>query len=176
MRSVPLLFFFALAMIPVLFGAILFPFPLHPFAPFLAILFYVAPFSKALWISCGCGLILDLLSSGFRFGLQALTLTVATFLLFHQKRHFFEEKPVAFSMLTAIISLGLTLLQLLLIPLFDHGISFSMVSFLTDGIALALLDGLFGFLWFTCPMRLYIYIKKKGWRALFKKAEHDETA
>ena len=176
MRSVPLLFFFALAIVPALFGSILFPFfPLNPFAPFLAIVFYVTPFPKALWISCGCGFILDLLSSGFHFGLHALTLAMATSLLFHQKRHFFEVKPVAFSIFTAIISSVITLLQLLFIPLFNRGISFSMLSFFTDGVALALLDGLFGFLWFTCPMRLYIYIKKKGWRALFTKTENDET-
>ncbi len=175
MRSVPLLFFFALAMVPALFGSILFPFfPLNPFAPFLAIVFYAAPFSKALWIACGCGLILDLLSSEFRFGVHALTLVAAAALLYHQKRHFFEEKPVAFSIFTALISSVSMLLQLVFIPLFDRGISFSALSFLTDGVALPLLDGLFGFLWFTCPMRLYIYIKKKGWRALLQKAEHEE--
>ncbi|MGH2639919.1 MAG: hypothetical protein ACRDF4_11680 [Rhabdochlamydiaceae bacterium] len=168
MRAVPLLFFFGLALIPALFGSILFPFfPLNPFAPFLAIVFYVTPFSKALWISCGCGLILDFLSSEFHFGVHALTLMATTSILFHRRKHFFEEKPVAFSIFTAVISALATLLQLIFIPLFNHGVSFSILSFLTDGIALPLLDGLFGFLWFTCPMRLYIYIKKRGWKALF---------
>lgn len=175
MRSVPLLFFFALALVPALFGSILFPFfPLSPFAPFLAIVFYVTPFPKALWISCGCGLILDLLSSEFRFGVHALTLIATTALLFHQKKHFFEDKSVAFSIFTAVISSLATLLQLVFVPLFDRGISFSLFSFLTDGIALPILDGLYGFLWFTCPMRLYIYIKKTGWKALFRKPLDEE--
>jgi rod shape-determining protein MreD len=174
-RSVPLLFFFALALVPTIFGSILFPnFPLSPFAPFLAIVFYVVPFSKALWISCGCGLVLDLLSSEFHFGVQALTLIATTSLLYHQKKHFFEEKAVAFSIFTAVISSVATLLQLVFIPLFDRGISFSALSFLTDAIALPLLDGLYGFLWFTCPMRLYIYIKKKGWKSIFRKPLEDE--
>jgi rod shape-determining protein MreD len=175
MRSVPLLFFFALALVTALFGSILFPFfPLNSFAPFLAIVFYAAPFSKALWISCGCGLILDLLSSEFHFGLHALTLIATTALLFHQKRHFFEEKPIALSIFTAVISCVATLLQLIFVPLFDRGITFSTLSFLTDAIALSLLDGLYGFLWFTCPMRLYIYIKKKGWKALLQKPKNEE--
>lgn len=175
MRSVPLNFFFVLALVPALFGSILFPFfPLSPFAPFLAIVYYVAPFSKALWISCGCGIILDLLSSEFHFGVHALTLIATTSLLFHQRRHFFEEKPVAFSIFTALIASVATLLQLLFVPLFDRGITFSTLSFLTDAIALPLLDGLYGFLWFTCPMRLYIYIKKTGWKALFRKPQENE--
>ena len=175
MRSVPLLFFFGLALIFVLFGSILFPFfPINAFAPFLAIVFYVAPFSKALWISGGCGLILDLLSSEFHFGLHALSWIATTALLFHQKRHFFEEKPMAFSIFTAVISSVFTLFELVFIPIFDRGIAFSTLSFLTDVIALPILDGVYGFLWFTCPMRLYIYIKKMGWKALFKKPEAHE--
>lgn len=176
MRSVPLLFFFALAAIPTLFGSILFPFfSINAFAPFLAIVFYVKSFPKALWIGCGCGLILDLFSSEFHFGLHALTLTVVTALLYHQKRHFFEEKPLAFSIFTAIISSVALTLQLIFTHIFDRGVPFSALSFLTDGVVLSMLDGLFGFLWFTCPMRLYIYIKKKGWRALLRKQVHEET-
>ncbi len=175
MRSVPLLFFFGLALIPALFGSLVFPFfPLNAFAPFLAIVFYVAPFSKALWISCGIGLVLDLLSSEFHFGIHALTWIATTALLFHQKRHFFEEKPVAFSMFTAVISSVSTLLVLIFIPLFDRGIAFSPLSLLTDAVILPILDGFYGFLWFTCPMRLYIYIKKMGWKAIFKKPETNE--
>jgi rod shape-determining protein MreD len=175
MRSVPLLFFFGLSLIPALFGSILFPFfPLSPFAPLLAITYYVTPFPKALWISCGCGLILDLFSSEFHFGVQALTLTTTTFILFHQKRHFFEDKPLAFSIFTAVISSVATLIQLIFIPLFDRGLSFSVLSFLTDAIALPMLDGLYGFLWFTCPMRLYIYVKKVGFKNLLRKPAIEE--
>src|SRR5574342_631533 len=132
MRSVPLFFFFVLALTLMLFGSIVFPFfPLNSFAPFLAIVFYVAPFSKALWISCGCGLILDFFSSEFRFGIHALTMVVVAASLYHQKRHFFEEKPVAFSLFTALISSASLITQLIFIPLLDRGITFSARSFLT---------------------------------------------
>ncbi len=162
MRSVPLMFFFALAMVPTVFGSIFFPFfPLNTFAPFLAIVFYVVAFPRALWIALGCGLILDLLSSEFHFGVHAITLVTTTFFLYHQKRHFFEDKPIAISLLTILISSVATVIQLLYIALFDRGISFSAVSFLTDVMVLPCVDGIYGFLWFTCPMRLYIHLKKK---------------
>jgi rod shape-determining protein MreD len=165
-RKIPLLFFFALALIPAILGSILFPlFPLSAFAPFLAIVFYVAPFPKALWIAFGCGLILDLLSSEFHFGVHALTLVCASLLLFHQKKYFFEDKPLAVFLFTATISSVSTILQLLFVHIFDRGISFSFAAFVTDIIFLPLADGLYGFLWFTCLARLYIYVKRK---VLFK--------
>jgi len=170
LRSVPLLFFFTLALIPTLLGSLILPVSLHPFTPFLAIVYYVAPFPKALWISLGCGLILDLLAPGFHFGIHALTLTCASLLLFHQKKHFFEDKPIAVFLFTSLISMATTLLTLLFIHIFDRGLPFSFAAFLTDVVLFSFIDALYGFLWFTCPMRLYIYIKKKGWRALFKYA------
>jgi len=170
LRSIPLLFFFALALIPTLFGTLFLPFPLHPFTPFLAIVYYVAPFSKAVWISLGCGLILDLLAPTFHFGIHTLTLTCTALLLFHQKKHFFEDKPVAVFLFTSLISAATSLLALLFVHIFDRGIPFSAAAFATDIVLLSFLDALYGFLWFTCPMRLYIYVKKKGWRALLKYA------
>lgn len=175
MRVVPLLFFFTFALAAALFGSIFFSFfPLSAFAPFLAIVYYTAPFSKALWISCGCGFILDLLSSEFHFGVHALTLTMTSALLFHQRRHFFEDKPMAFSLFSAVISCLETSLQMVFVYLFDRGIPFSLATIVTDLILLPIADGLYGFLWFTCPMQLYIYIKKKGWKALFQKRINDE--
>lgn len=170
LRSVPRLFFFILALLPALTGSLFLPFSIHAFVPFLAILYYVAPFPTALWISFGCGLGLDLVAPDFRFGIHALTYTCATLLLFHQKKHFFEDKSVAVFLFTALISMATTLLTLLFIHIFDRGIPFSAAAFTTDIVLLSLVDALYGFLWFTCPMRLYIYVKKKGWRALFKYA------
>lgn len=170
-RAIPLLFFFALALVPAIFGSILFPLlPLSAFAPFLAIVYYVAPFSRALWISFGCGLLLDLLSSEFHFGVHALTLTCTSTLLFHQKKHFFEDKPLAVFLFTAVISSLSAILMLLFVHIFDRGIPFSLSALVTDMIVLPFLDGAYGFLWFTCLGRLYIYIKKKKWKIVFKQS------
>jgi len=175
MRQIPLYFSFSLAFVAAVFGNVFFPYlHLSFFAPFLALCYHASTLSKSLWLSLLCGLILDLISSEFKFGLYTLTFVLATLLLYAQKRHFFEDKPLALSIFTSIIAAALTLLQFVLIHLFDRGISFSALTFVTDVIFMSLVDGLYAFLWFTCPMRLYIYIKKVGWKNLFRKPQHEE--
>ncbi len=175
MRKIPLIFSFILALIGAVFGSVFFPYlHLSFFAPFLALTYHATTLSKALWISLACGLILDLISSEFRFGLSTLTFVLATLLLYAQKKHFFEDKPVALSLFTAAIAAVLTLLQFILVHLFDRGIPFSALTIVTDVIFMSVVDGLYAFLWFTCPMRLYIYIKKVGWKKLFRKPQYEE--
>jgi rod shape-determining protein MreD len=175
MKKIPLYFPFLLALFAALFGNVFFPYlHLSFFAPLLALSFYAATLSKSLWISLGCGLILDLISSEFRFGLYSLTFVLATLLLYAQKKHFFEDKPLALSLFSSLIAAFLTVLQFILVHLFDRGIPFSILTVFTDVIFMSAVDGLYAFLWFTCPMRLYIYIKKVGWKRVFRKAQHEE--
>ena len=175
MRKIPLYFSFCLAVFATFFGSVFFPsLRLSFFAPFLALSYHASTLSKSLWISLACGLILDLISSEFKFGLYTLTYVLATLILYAQKKHFFEDKPLALSIFTSFIAAVLTILQFVLIHLFDRGISFSTLTLLTDVIFMSALDGLYAFLWFTCPMRLYIYIKKVGWKNLFRKPQHEE--
>jgi rod shape-determining protein MreD len=175
MRKIPLYFSFSLALLAAVFGSVFFPYlHLSFFAPFLALSYHAATLSKSLWLALLCGVILDLISSEFKFGLYTLTFVIATVVLYAQKRHFFEDKPLALSIFSSIIAAVLTLLQFVLVHLFDRGISFSTLTVLTDVIFMSIVDGLYAFLWFTCPMRLYIYIKKVGWKNLFRKLEHEE--
>jgi len=159
-----------------IFGSVIFPYlHLSFFAPFLALTYHAATLSKSLWMALLCGVILDLISSEFKFGIYTLTLVLATLILYAQKRHFFEDKPLALSLFTAIISGVLTLLQFVLVHLFDRGIPFSSLTALTDVIFMSVVDGLYAFLWFTCPMRLYIYTKKVGLKNLFRNLpQHEE--
>ncbi len=175
MKSVPLYIPFCLALAAALFCSAGFP-ALHLsfFAPFLALAYYTAPFSKSLWISLGCGVILDLISSEFRFGLMTLTWALTTLLVYKQKKHFFEDKPLALSLFTAVIAAVSTTLELTTIYLFDRGLSISFASACIDTLLMSAVDGLYAFLWFTCPLKLYKYIKKVGWRGLFPKIKHEE--
>ena len=171
MRKIPLYFPFALAFVFAIFGHIFFPYlRLSAFAPFLAILYNRRKISKALWISFGCGLIIDLISSHTRLGLYGLNFVITTALLYPQRRHFFEEKASALSLFTTIIAALSTLLQLFLITLFDQVIPLSLATLFSDIVLMSLFDGVYAFLWFTCPMRLYIYIQKKEWK---KKVEDE---
>lgn len=157
------------------FGTIFFPgIRLVTFAPFLAIAYTRVVFAKALWLALACGLILDLLSTGQHFGLYALNFVITSVVIFPQRRHFFEDKALALSLFTAVIAAFSTLLQLILVHLFDKGMLVSWKTFLSDVVGMSIVDGIYAFLWFTCPMRLYTYIEKTGWKNLFRKPKEDE--
>jgi rod shape-determining protein MreD len=167
MRKVPLYFPFLLALSFALFGNIFFPYlRLSAFAPFLAILYNRAPISKTLWIAFSCGLIIDLISSYSRLGIYGLNFVIITILLYPQRKHFFEDKEVALSLFSAIIAALSILLQIFLVQVFDKGLPLSWKTFFSDVIFMSILDGLYAFLWFTSPMKLYIYIQKRGWRKI----------
>lgn len=139
---------------------------LHFFAPFLALTYYAKPFSKAVGISLFCGLLLDLFSSEFRFGVMTLSSVATTLLLYSQKKHFFEDKPLALSLFTMVISTAFFVVEICLVYLFDRDIPITLATFCIDGIFMSAIDGLYAFLWFTCPLKLYKYLKKKGWRKI----------
>lgn len=170
MRQVPLYFPFSLALFFALFGTALLPaIRLLAFIPFLALLYNRRGFIASLWIASLCGLIVDLLSSEFRLGIHALSYCLTTLLLYQQKRHFFEDKPVALSLFTLLISIVSTILQLTLISIFDRALPLSGKLLLTDLILLPAADAVFAFIWFSCPMMLFLHIKKIGWRAFIDK-------
>lgn len=172
MRKVPLLFPFMLALSFILFGHIFFPYlRLSAFAPFLAILYNRTTVSKALWISFGCGIIIDLISSHTRLGIYALNFVLTTALLYPQRKHFFEEKASALSLFATLIAALSTLLQFFLISIFDKGVPLSLTTLFSDVVLMSIFDGVYAFLWFTCPMKLYIYIQKQEW----KKKAHDDA-
>lgn len=169
MKKPPLYFPFLLAFLMTLMSTAVFPgIRLMTFAPFFALSYYRLSFVKALWLSFGCGLLLDLLSSELRFGLYALASTIITAVFYRQKRHFFEDKALAYSAFSALISLALTAFLLFLTDLKLH-----IAAVITNLLLMPAIDGLYAFLWFTCPLKLYIYIQKTGWKNLFRKADEE---
>jgi len=170
MREVSLFFPFTLALLAASFGSLLFPLlSLHTFTPFLAIAYHTSSFTKAIWIAAGSGMIVDLLSSEGRFGLYTLTFILTTLCVYHLKRYFFEDKPLAFSFYTSSISWVATFSYALLLYLFYRERDYSFSSFWVDLFFFSLLDGIYAFLWFTSPVKWYLSLKRKGWRAFFQK-------
>ncbi len=168
MRQIPLLFPFSLACFFAIFGTALIPeIRLLAFSPFLALLYNRLNFQRSLWMASLCGLIVDLFSSEFRLGVHALNYCLTTFFLYKQKRHFFEDKPLALSLFTLLISVVSTILQLLLISIFDRALPLSGKLLITDLALMPLLDAAYAFCWFSCPMMLYLHIKKVGWRTFY---------
>lgn len=163
MRIVPLLFPFFLALLATLFGTLFFPhLRLLTFSPFLALVYNRTSLISSLWIASICGLVLDLTSAEIRFGTYALNFCITTVFLYSQKKHFFEDKLLSLSLFTALISSVSTIVQLFLSSLFGRGFSLSLKLLFTDLIAMPLVDALYAFLWFSCPIILYSHCKKVG--------------
>jgi len=166
LRQVPLLFPFSLACFFAIFGtALVQEVKLLVFSPFLALLYHRLNLQTSLWIASMCGLAVDLLSSEFRLGVHALTYCLATLFLYKQKRHFFEDKPLSLSLFTLLISVISTILQLLLISIFDRALPLSGKLLITDLVILPSFDAAYAFVCFSCPMMLYLHIKRIGWKA-----------
>ena len=171
MRHLSLWIPFGLAFFFGTVGTALFPeIRVWAFAPFLAILFHRVAFSKALWISFFCGLLLDCLSSQLRFGLFALSHVLVSFLLYREKRHFFEEKALALSLYTILISAFLSLF-FMLFAYWSQEIEWSISLVFSDLVLMPFLDGIYAFFWFTCPLSLILYFKKYGLRHLIPKED-----
>jgi len=171
MQKVPLWFPLALAGFFTLFNSALLPeVKLFSLVPLLVFFYNRFSFAKALWISALCGLGIDLLSSEFRLGLHALEYSLVTFALYHQKKHFFEEKPLAFSLFTILISVVATIVELCLIAVFDKPLPLSEKLLVTDLVILPLIDALYAFVCFSLPIRFYLHVKKVGWSTLLGKA------
>src|SRR5579871_3135483 len=170
MRQVPLVLPFFLALFFAVSGNVFLPWlHLFAFSPFLALLYYKTNFVKSLWIASLCGLAMDLLSSEFRFGLHSLNYCLITLLLYQQKKHFVEDRSLALILFTFIISIVSTLVQFFLISIFGRALPFSAKLLITDLVIMPLADAVYAFIWFTCPMKLYIHIKKVGWKTFYSK-------
>lgn len=171
MRLLPLWLPFSFALAFAIWGTALFPqVKVWAFAPFLAITFHRASFSRSLWVSLLCGLILDCLSSQFPFGWFACVHVLGAFFLFRRKRHFFEDKPFALSFYSALLSIFFSL-NLLLIAFWYGEIPITLALLLSDLVFMPFLDALYAFLWFTCPLSLIVYIKKHNFKAWFSPSE-----
>lgn len=131
------------------------------FAPFLVQVYYAKPFEKAIKWAVLCGVILDLVASQYRFGIMTLAAVATTFLLYAQKKHFFEDKSLAFVLFSAATSAVFFTLQCTLALLLDKGVPMTAGRFCFDLVFMSLVDGAFAFLWFTCPIKWYKYIKKR---------------
>ena len=173
MKRIPLWIYLILSTFFLLFGTAFFPLVrIWPFAPFLAFLFYRVSFSNALWISLACGLAMDLLSSQFKFGLIALTHAVTALALYGQKKHFFEEKAVALSLYSVLISGFLSLFLLIFSSLSEKQIVTSVPMLFSDLIIMPFLDGLYTLIGFSLPTSLYFTLK----RAILQRQHDTEEA
>ncbi|MBI2743192.1 MAG: hypothetical protein HYX48_04670 [Chlamydiales bacterium] len=165
---------FILALMVAIFGTAFFPsIRLFAFAPFLAIVLMRSSFLTSLWIAAGTGLLVDLLSSQMRFGAYSVIYCLTALLIYHQRRHFFADKPLALTLFTLIISLVAGSLELVFLHALDSRLPINWRLLITDLVGMSVLDALYAFLCFTCPMKVNEYLKRIGGlrHLLFKKDE-----
>ncbi|MCB1107481.1 MAG: hypothetical protein KDK76_05225 [Chlamydiia bacterium] len=135
------------------------PFPLHSFSPFLAFLYRRSSLIYTLWVSAGCGFILDLLGV-HPFGTQTLIFSLLALILFRYQI-FFIDKPIGLASYTLIISLCHTLLNRLAYFLFDPSFPFTLKGFGTDFLIYPFIDALYSLLCFSFPLFFYRFLKKQ---------------
>ncbi|MGE5196438.1 MAG: rod shape-determining protein MreD [Anaerolineae bacterium] len=169
-KQTPLWLPFLLALFATLFGHIFFQMHLMTFVPFLALTIIRKSLLFSLWIAFLSGLVLDLLGSELRLGFFALNYSLTTLLTYRQKKHFFEDKAFSLVLFSLILSCTSTAIQAILFNIFgakvlDAKVLFSWKFILTELVLMSFLDALYALLWFTLPMRCYVYFKRVGWKA-----------
>ena len=151
-----------LSTIALILQGILFPsLALLPFAPFVALSLMRTSFEKSLWLALFAGVWMDLISND-PIGVHALNYTLVAALLHRFKRHFLPEEPLHFSLFTAIFSACSTLLQLMLLFLFDRRVPLQGSWVLTAVVGMPIIDGFFAFCWISTPIFLFEKLYKKG--------------
>ncbi len=155
--------FFLAALLLTLFSPIFFSsYKVFYFIPFLIRTFYLKSFEESLWISCLCGILLDLLSSNVRFGLHALSYTVTSALLYSQKRNFFEDNLSTLPVLTYLYSFSTTIFQIVLLMILQKGVALSWEFVKIDLGFLPFQDALYSFICFGIPKLIFGQPAKKG--------------
>jgi len=157
---------FCLCFLSTLLGPILFPkWHLFYFAPYLVLSYYKYSRYAVLWRSLGCGILMDLFSSTPFFGLSSINYCLVSFLLWGQKRNFFEDKLSTWPLMTALFSLLSTLFSVILAFFVGQKISFCWKWGVTDLFAMSFVDAAFAFIFFSLPFLCIHKIKRKlFWR------------
>lgn len=172
MKKAPLWYPFSLALSFALYGSVFLPdIRLAAFAPFFAIAFQRLSYVKSLWICFLCGLIIDLFSSQQHFGIYAICYAITSCICYNQKKHFFEEKPLALSLFTSLISSISSLSLIVLTMLFDRQFPITLEILLSEIAITPILDAVYAFVWFTVPMKIYAYISSGKWKKILEKTE-----
>lgn len=153
-KRLDLIFWISIAL--TLFFPILFPnFRVYFFLPFLIIAFYQKSLSTCLWLSVGCGTIMDLLSSLPTLGVYALAYTVTTLLLYRIKRNFFADHISTLPLMTLFFSQISSCFLVLETSFLENLHSFSWKWLFSDLAIMPLLDSSFAFCFFIVPALLF---------------------
>ena len=146
---------FLFSLVVHLFQGVLFPgITLLAFAPFFALCCMKTTLKSTLWLAAIAGFCVDILSND-PMGLHALNYTTILVLLYSLRWRFSSEESLHLGLYTILISSISTLLQLVLLFLFDRRVPVSGTWIWVDLICMPLLDGLYALIFFSAPLLLW---------------------
>lgn len=122
------------------------------FAPFLAVCLVRG--KAVVWLAMAAGLFVDLLSND-PMGLHAINYAATCILLGGWRRGWCFEQPLHLGLYTAMISWTSTILQGILLFLFDRRVLICGKWALIDIFCMPMIDGLYAVLWLSGPIVLW---------------------
>lgn len=132
------------------------------FPSFLVILLYQRGLLVCLWSSCGCGLMLDLMSSTAHLGLHAASYAAAVAVLHRQRYIFFSDRISTLPLMTFFFSILATLFLVGVSYLFESRFPLSWNWAFTDLIAMPAVEAFCGFVLFVVPSLLLGRRQRRG--------------
>lgn len=121
------------------------------FAPFLGVCLMRVRLRSCLWLAAGAGFLVDLFSED-PIGLHALNYVVVSGILVRFRKRFSFEEPLHLGIYTVAISFVSTILQLILLFLFDRRVPIHGKWALIDLFCMPLVDGVYGLIWIAGPL------------------------
>jgi hypothetical protein len=151
--------------------------PLHAYVPWIAIAILRHPsfkdFFKLLIKITALGVMLDLFSDD-PLGLYPISYALTATFLFRFRNRFLYSRPLHLALLSTLVALTSSLLQLFFLFLFDTRTPLSGKWILIDWLLTGLIDGAYAFIWFFGP--LYLFEKaRRNWMVFWLKKKHSHA-
>lgn len=146
---------FLLGMVACLLAPIIWHVRLFYFIPFLIVTFYQCSYVRSLWLSLFCGALVDIFSVHSFFGMNALTYTLTTAVLYPQRRYFFADRLTTLPLMTGLFSLISTGLLVFCVEVLEGQKLVTWSFIYTDFMVMPLYDTVYALAIVTLPQSLY---------------------
>lgn len=130
------------------------------FVPFLVISLYKTSLNQALWISLGCGFLLDLYSTQVGIGTYAFIYCLTTFCLYPYKTHFFEDGLSTLPVMTFIYGVIAGLVKACFLLAIGNLFLFSWEWVKIDLFLIPFQTAIYSIAFLKVPQFLFVYVKK----------------
>jgi rod shape-determining protein MreD len=113
--------------------------------PFIITAYYQKSHIASLWYSLICGLIVDMLSSSHRMGLNGLSYTLTTLMLYDHRMHFFGDRKSTLPIMTFFFAFLSKIFFWILNYVFEKNFSLSDLPFIKELIFIPLINAAYAY-------------------------------